>query len=416
MASTPVMASRTDDRRFDAPVGNPDKDLLGTAPYASALAELIRAIAPPYTIGIYGEWGTGKTSFVRFVRHYLEQNPAGRDAEPVRFIHFMAWPYRTSDELWRALILKIARGLYNVPDDSPALADTHTMADAVEGAPAHRGRLLTDVIDRLSADALVLRAPPPKQDASAEYKTLLARLDATLYGGIDKGRDDAPRLDHERILIAAVRAAVAGLGFLSPLVAALRGLFKLEDKIDPADLLAREKNQATRKRIESMDEFRAEMRSLFERRACGMRVCVFVDDLDRCMPDTALDVLEAIKIFLGDVRCVFIVAADEQLIGQGLRLRYRDLLEAGGQQEVQELLTRKGREYFEKIIQLHIPLPPTTSEQTHKFLVAQFPRWLAATDIISVAVGDNPRRLKQYCERLLYSYAVKDVQRNARTR
>ena len=28
------------------------------------------------------------------------------------------------------------------------------------------------------------------------------------------------------------------------------------------------------------------------------RLCVFVDDLDRCMPDVALDLLEAIKIIL----------------------------------------------------------------------------------------------------------------------
>ncbi|MGH7527320.1 MAG: P-loop NTPase fold protein, partial [Gemmatimonadales bacterium] len=135
-------------------------------------------------------------------------------------------------------------------------------------------------------------------------------------------------------------------------------------------------------------------------------VCVFLDDLDRCMPDVVLDLLEAIKIFLYVPRLIFVVAADEELIGQGLRLRYRDLLDGENSAFEHDVLARKGREYFEKIIQLRINLPECTPERAHRFIAAQYPEWMPATDIILAAVGANPRRVKQYCSWLAYRRMV----------
>lgn len=113
------------------------------------------------------------------------------------------------------------------------------------------------------------------------------------------------------------------------------------------------------------------------------------------------------KIFLGEVRCIFIIAADEQLIGEGLRMRYKELLQISSDDESTRLLVaRKGKEYFEKIIQLGIRVPEPGSGNVHRFLAAQFPQWLPATDLIQAAVGTNPRRLKQYCTWLTYKYMV----------
>ena len=42
----------------------------------------------------------------------------------------------------------------------------------------------------------------------------------------------------------------------------------------------------------------------------------------------------------------------------------------------------------------------------HRFVTAQFPRWIPATDLIQSAIGENPRRLKRYCNLLSYKYSV----------
>lgn len=359
--------------------------------YARPLADFIFTTKPPFTIGIYGEWGSGKTSFVRLLEHFLE-NSQMPGAQPVRFIRFSAWPYRTSDEIWRALVLLVARRLYEVPDPE---------VEALGTAPGPEPRdLFTSLSRFLSSDALVLRAPSEPSDPLAAYNDLVARLDRS-QTTIARGADQVHANGDEK-LIALVKAAASALGTLSPLIAGIRGLFGLEEKIDLAGLFHRDANQTARERIESVVQFQKIFYHLFETKASKERVCVFIDDLDRTMPDLALDLLEAVKIFFGDVSSVFIVAADEHLIGQGLRLRYHDLLHQGDSTKIQEFFDQKGREYFEKCIQLGIRVPQRTAQQTHRFLSAQFPQWLPATDIIQTAIGDNPRRLKQYCNWLQY--------------
>src|SRR5207302_1099777 len=55
----------------DAAIKHPDDDLLGLAPYARTLAQFVRGVAPPFTIGIYGEWGAGKATFASFLEDCL---------------------------------------------------------------------------------------------------------------------------------------------------------------------------------------------------------------------------------------------------------------------------------------------------------------------------------------------------------
>lgn len=376
---------------FDAPVQRPDEDLLEMAVYARPLAEFIHTTEPPFTIGIYGEWGSGKTSFVRLLEHYLGSSPIP-GSQPVRFIRFSAWPYRTSDEIWRALVLSIARGLYDVPEPTVANLGA-TPAPEPESS-------LTRLTRFLRGDAFVIRAQAEPPDPLAAYKELVARLDRS-QTTIARGADQI-HADGDEKLIALVKAASAALGTLSPLVAGVKTVFGFEDKIDLAGLFRRNANETVREQIESVTQFQEIFRCLFKARAIQERICIFIDDLDRTMPDLALDLLEAVRIFLGEVRAIFIVAADEHLIGQGLRLRYRELLHQWDSARVQALFEQKGREYFEKCIQLGIRVPQRTAQQTHRLISALFPKWLPATDIIQVAIGDNPRRLKQYCNWLHY--------------
>ena len=122
-------------RILDRPIEDPDRDLLGMKPYAEKLAELLRDVTPPFTVAIHGEWGEGKTSFVKLLRHYLEAQATGAGKVKPKFIELSAWQYNTSDELWRALIITIAKALRpedSAPPDSPLT----TVAEAVLPAQA----------------------------------------------------------------------------------------------------------------------------------------------------------------------------------------------------------------------------------------------------------------------------------------
>ena len=373
-------------RTSDEPLTNPEQDLLGVDDHARTLARLLCSVPTPFTNGVHGDWGAGKTTFMYFLRHHLTRPQPDFGGE-VAFVEFDAWRFKTADELWRALVLDIARRLYSIPDEPD---------DAKLPQRSTRPAWL-DVFER---DAIVLRGDEPLSGERAEFENLKTFLDQAMYGGIKSG-GSALRLDQEDAIASAVKAGVSALGGLLPIVGGMRSLLGLGDG-DGAERSDRDKNQATRSRIESIARFERTFRKIAKDKGYGTagtrRLCVFIDNLDRCMPDIALDLLDAVKLFLKDSQFVFIVAADERLIGQGLEIRYKAVASGDA--------AARGQEYLEKLVQLRVHIPEPTQERMHRFVAAQFPEWMPATDIIYMTVGTNPRRLKQFCNWLSFRYEV----------
>lgn len=382
---------------LDRPVTTPEWDLLGMAVYAERLADYISDVEPQFTLGVYGQWGEGKTSFVNLLKGKLRE----RQGTEMVFIEFSAWPYATADDLWRALILTIVQELC--------------------GPPPRKEKEPAELRHWLQREVLVLarrqrHGPEPalreEEQEAALKKDACARLaqwaDQAAYTGISKGGSEQLQLNQEVALLAIVRAGVEALSIMSPLVRAVRNFLGIESSVDVTALFQQEKSEVKQESIDSVQQLQREGADLFKQIKGDKRVYVFVDDLDRCLPDVALDLLEAIKNFL-NVGLIFIVAADEALIGQGLRLRYKELVSRISADEMNDFITQKGREYFEKIIQFGIRVPPRTPEEAHRYIAAQFPQWQSATDIIQTALGTNPRRLKQYCNLLTYKRLVGSI-------
>ena len=75
----------------DAPA---DEDLLSFAPYAQTLADIVAdpTTETPLVIGVFGDWGSGKTSLMRMVERRIEERPADKKtAFPVQPLWFNAW-------------------------------------------------------------------------------------------------------------------------------------------------------------------------------------------------------------------------------------------------------------------------------------------------------------------------------------
>jgi hypothetical protein len=66
-------------------------DGLGFAAYAEVLAEVARATRGPFTIGVFGEWGSGKTSLMHLVEQKLSGDPS------VVTVWFNAWRYEKEE-------------------------------------------------------------------------------------------------------------------------------------------------------------------------------------------------------------------------------------------------------------------------------------------------------------------------------
>jgi len=82
----------------DEPLTDPKNDLLGFKEFAKNLADLICNIEinEPLVFAIYGEWGSGKTTFLNFVLHYINKLPEGK--RPL-IIHFDPWWFSGKGDL-----------------------------------------------------------------------------------------------------------------------------------------------------------------------------------------------------------------------------------------------------------------------------------------------------------------------------
>src|SRR5660397_114055 len=70
--------------------------------------------------------------------------------------------------------------------------------------------------------------------------------------------------------------------------------------------------------------FREDFKELLEEAEIE-RLVVLIDDLDRCLPPTIIQTLEAIKLFLSVGNVAFVIGADERLVHYAVRERFPEL-------------------------------------------------------------------------------------------
>lgn len=93
------------------------------------------------------------------------------------------------------------------------------------------------------------------------------------------------------------------------------------------------------------------------------RLVVFIDELDRCSPDTILDTLEAIRLFLYVGNTVFIIGADERHISYAVQTKFNEIEGYG---------IDIGKEYLEKIIQYPVRIPRLSASEVELYIALLF--------------------------------------------
>lgn len=128
------------------------------------------------------------------------------------------------------------------------------------------------------------------------------------------------------------------------------------------------------------------------------RIVVFIDDLDRLVPEKAVDFLEVFKIFLDIENCVFVLACDYNVVMQGLQQKF-----GVGEKEL------KGKSFFDKIIQLPFSMPMGLGDR--QGYIGDLLDKIEANyeyedldhyeELIEKSVGFNPRNMKRIFNSLL---------------
>ena len=317
---------------LDSPSDHP---ALGFNETADALKEIIESSKPQFVIGIFGAWGSGKTTLMRAIERHLD--PAKSIA-----LQFSAWRYEREPNLVIPLLDVVREGLINWADNNAAL----------------------------------------KQKALATASTI--------------GK--------------AIYSLLAGLSFKIGIPDSLEISYKANEALAQAKDFAEKEKAARVPRSFYHAAFRALGDSFKEFLGDGppSRIVVFVDDLDRCLPQGALDVLEAMKLFFDLEGFVFVVGLDQSIVERSIDLKYRN---ESGLNSTNNLTDQiRGADYVKKIFQVPFSVAPVAIGQLDEFLAAiysesQLPAEQTAefkssvTPHLRYIVADarvNPREVKRF--------------------
>lgn len=133
-----------------------------------------------------------------------------------------------------------------------------------------------------------------------------------------------------------------------------------------------------------LDSFRSEFAELMasEDLKHVKGVVVLVDDLDRCLPRTVVESLEAIRLFLAVPKMSFVIAADEQRVADALRVEFPRPTEPRetDAEDPAEL-------YLHKIVQTTLPIPALNSFDTQAYIL-----------LLQVQAGEHSSELERLVE------------------
>jgi len=131
----------------------------------------------------------------------------------------------------------------------------------------------------------------------------------------------------------------------------------------------------------------------------GGRLVVFIDDLDRCLPEKTIEILEVIKLFLDVPKCIFVIGVEKEAIERGIEVRYKSK---------EQKIPISGQDYIEKIIQIPFVLPPIREDDMAAFIenLGIGKREKGYVKIVAKGTGCNPRKVKMFLNVLRIRLAI----------
>ena len=112
---------------------------------------------------------------------------------------------------------------------------------------------------------------------------------------------------------------------------------------------------------DEIHQFRTEFDALLKEAQIEQLV-VLIDDLDRCLPATAIDTMEALRLFLFVPKTAFIIGADEGMIEYAVRQHFPDL-------PIISSPIPYPRHYLEKLIQVPFRIPALGVQEVRVYVI-----------------------------------------------
>ena len=276
-----------------------NKDLLNYKPIVDTIKNIIiNGDDEPITIGIHGDWGAGKSSVLKMLESSFNSESS------ILYVTFNGWLYQEFEDAKIAILEKLIDSIKSTKESEDNIKE--------------KARKLLKRVDWLKASKLTLKYGVPIAGTLLTGVPIPPIISSFIKteGEKEKSTDD---------IIKALEEAGT--------------LLKAPDN----------KKQITTQ-IESFRKEFAEL--LFEAKI--EHLVILVDDLDRCLPSTVVEILEAIRLFLFIPKAAFVIAADQSMIQYSVSQHYPQISNISG---MPSRASEYSKNYLEKLVQVPFILP-----------------------------------------------------------
>jgi predicted KAP-like P-loop ATPase len=292
----------------------------------------------PSSIGVYGDWGSGKSSLMYMCKNLLSKQKG------TVCLMFNGWLFEGYEDAKTAILGSILDGI----------AENRNLSDKAK---------------------LVLEG---------------------LYNSVDKFK-----LIKNGLKFGADIFLTGGIGTIADLT--IRNIVKVASKkipdIDIEKVSEEVKDKLNNKELrDDIKKFREEFADLLIK-ARIKKLVIFIDELDRCNPNTILDTLEAMRLFLFTGRVSFVIGADERHISYAVKNKFKEI--EGIQMDI-------GKEYLEKLIQYPIRIPRLNDYEMEFYIMSLlFQSKLSEEEFQKLLTYLNKKKREQFLQ-FAVDYAMID--------
>lgn len=356
----------------DEAVEQSESDCFGVhSAYARLLLGMSETAVTPFSIALYGNWGTGKTSVAKILQSLAEK------ASDIFVVYLDVWKY-SSDPLKRWILLETERQLTGRKVIEAYKFQGRTLQSHLE-FEEHAEDETKIAVDRNVIAVLVAMV------VVAAISVVLVSLYAP-----DNWKSNG--------VLGGLIVVLSGIGFASLLLTAVFG--ELLKSISGM-VFRRTVRQTVVKPAFSSEKFGEIFGDLVKQatKKDGRLLFIF-DNLDRCSEQVAVETIGVVKTYLDERNCIYLIPCDEDALVKHISRSYISQTESDQE--------GYAREFLNKFFQVTVRLPASSDFDIEKFLDRQLEAAkmsdlpVGAREVLVLGyMGQTPRQVKRVINDLI---------------
>ncbi|MFN7215600.1 SUMF1/EgtB/PvdO family nonheme iron enzyme [Microcystis sp.] len=349
-----------------------NNDALGFEPYVIAIAEFLlhEQTQPPLTLSVEGEWGSGKSSFMKMLEEYLRKKGG-------RTVWFNAWRHDKAESVWAAFALSFIKQISTPKNwrDLPRIILGYFKLQLLR---FNLEKGLFELIKALPLIIFVICASIAIPFILIGYgvEGINELIGATTSQDVFWSKINSVF----KLLFTAVGLTLSGAGIFSGIKSLLRNFQRLLQN-PKNNLIKYIEAPDYKKQSAFVEEFHEDFAKIVDAYVGNDRVYVFIDDLDRCEHPKSADLMQAINLMIADdPSVVFILGMDREKVAASLAVKYENILKYLPSETTEidpDILARRsankglayGYTFIEKFVQLPFLVPQPSRSDFERFLI-----------------------------------------------